>query len=162
MSGNRKSPRAADSNHHSQVAQPPQQFFGRQEYHGVIPPPLILQQFDDLIPGTAARLIQWAEDEQRHRQMLERDAQVANIEAQKKQLAIAERQARAIFLSDALGQCLGFVVCLGCVVGAIWTAVAGQTAVAIALAALPTAAVIQAFRARWLEGKRAESARTPT
>lgn len=159
VSSSQKSPPAVEVSGHPQVAQPPQQFFGRQEYHGVIPPPLILQQFDELIPGTAQRLIQWAEDEQRHRQSLEREAQAANIDAQRRQLAVAERQARAIFFSDALGQCLGFVVCLGCVAGSIWTALAGHTAVAIALAALPTAAVIQAFRAGMLGSRRAEPQR---
>ena len=42
------------------------------------------------MPGTAARLIQWADYEQAHRRRLESEAQAANIKAQQRQLAIAE------------------------------------------------------------------------
>lgn len=129
-------------------AQPQQTVIERREaYQGLIPPPVILQQFDDLIPGTAARIIQWAEDEQQHRRALEREAQDANVAAQQRQLTIAETQSRAVFKSDLIGQVLGFVVCGACVAGAIWLSLQGHEGVAIALAAIPTAAVIQAFRA---------------
>ncbi len=138
--------------------QPQQQIIERREaYQGLIPPPVILQQFDELIPGTAARLIQWAEDEQHHRQSLEREAQDANICAQRRQLDIADRQARSVFWSDMLGQAFGFVVCLACVTGAIALALQGHTATAIALAAIPTAATIQAFRTGVFTGKRSDT-----
>lgn len=117
-----------------------------QQYSGQIPPPDLLRGFDDLIPGTAARLIQWAEDEQGHRRHLESEAQSANIAAQQRQLAIAEYQSRAVFRSDLVGQVLGFAVCAACVVGAVWLAMQGQPGVAIALTVIPTGAVVLAFR----------------
>lgn len=119
----------------------------RDEYVGAIPPPSLLREFDLLIPGTAAKLIKWAEDEQLHRRALEQGAQTANIETQQRQVSIAEYQARAVFRSDLLGQTLGFIVCAGCAVGATWLGLTGNTGAAVALAAIPTAAVIQAFRA---------------
>lgn len=141
MSTKRNSPPA-------RTQQPQQVLIERRDsYQGLIPPPAILQQFDDLIPGTAARIIQWAEDEQHHRRGLERQAQEANIAAQQRQLGIAESQSRAVFKSDLVGQVLGFLVCLACIAGAIWLATQGHYWVAGALAAIPTAAVIQAFRA---------------
>lgn len=138
---------SAPSRQQVQRAQPQQAIIERREaYQGLIPPPVILQQFDELRPGTADRIIQWAEDEQHHRRTLEREAQAANIAAQQRQLSIAESQHRAVFRSDMLGQILGFVVCGACIAGSIWLAVQGHSGVAIALAAIPTAAVIQAFR----------------
>lgn len=128
----------------------------RHEYHGLIPPPVILQQFDELIPGTASRLIQWAEDEQRHRQNLEREAQDANISAQRRHLEIAGEQTRAVARSDVLGQSLGFAVCLMCIGGAVWLALSGQPWVAGVLAGIPTAAVIQAFRSGVFASKRSD------
>jgi len=71
------------------------------EYSGQIPPPHLLRDFDDLIPGTAARIIQWAEDEQRHRHNLERSAQAANIHAQRQQLVTVDYQTRAVVRSGA-------------------------------------------------------------
>lgn len=146
MSGKRSSPPTRQQRP-AAPAQPGQAFIERREsYQGLIPHPAILQQFDDLIPGTAARIIQWAEDEQHHRRGLERQAHEANIAAQQRQLAIAEAQSRAVFKSDLVGQVLGFVVCLACVGGAVWLAMQGHYWVAGTLAAIPTAAVIQAFR----------------
>lgn len=117
-----------------------------QQYSGQIPPPDLLRSFDALIPGTAARLIQWAEDEQAHRRRLESDAQAANIVAQQRQLAVNEYQSHGVFRSDMVGQLCGFAVCLACVAGVVWLGIAGQTGPAIALAAIPTGAVIMAFR----------------
>lgn len=117
-----------------------------QQYSGQIPPPDLLRGFDDLLPGTAARLIQWAEDEQQHRRHLEREAQASNIAAQQRQLTIAEYQSRSVFRSDLVGQVLGFAVCAACVAGAVWLAVQGQPGVAIALTVIPTGAVVMAFR----------------
>jgi uncharacterized membrane protein len=117
-----------------------------QQYSGQIPPPALLRDFDTLVPGTAARLIQWAEDEQLHRRRLESDAQAANINAQQRQLAMNEYQSRSVFRSDMFGQALGFLVCAMCVAGAVWLGLAGQTASAVALAAIPTGAVLLAFR----------------
>ena len=44
------------------------------QYTGQIPHPDILKQFDQLIPGTGAKLIRWAEEEQEHRRSMERAA----------------------------------------------------------------------------------------
>ena len=74
-----------------------------QQYSGQIPPPDLLRGFDDLLPGTAARLLQWADDEQMHRRRLESDAQAANIDAQRRQFSIADYQSKGVFRSDMVG-----------------------------------------------------------
>lgn len=40
-------------------------------YSGPIPPPELLVMFNNIDPGRAARLMDWAEDQSRHRMMLE-------------------------------------------------------------------------------------------
>ena len=59
-------------------------------YQGPIPPPDILQGLDDLVPGTAAKLIQLALDESEHRRSLEIKVANANISAQQQQSEINE------------------------------------------------------------------------
>jgi uncharacterized membrane protein len=125
-----------------------------QVYQGPVPHPSLLKQFDDIVPGTAARMIALAEDESRHRRHQEELVNSGNIAAQAKQLAIADYQTKAVFRSDMIGQIAGIAVSLSCIAGAVYLATQGQWKVAIALAALPTAAVIQAFFAKRTEPKR--------
>lgn len=129
-----------------------------QKYAGAIPHPDILERFDEVIPGTAAKIIKWAEDEQQHRRAMESQAQAANIDAQARQVAIAEYQMRGVFRSDMVGQVFGLIVCVACIAGAIWLAVMGQASVAIALSVIPTGAVIYAFRGNLFSRKPKEPA----
>jgi uncharacterized membrane protein len=41
-------------------------------YVGPIPPPSMMREFDELVPGAAARILQLAEDQTRHRMSLEK------------------------------------------------------------------------------------------
>lgn len=43
----------------------------KEEYIGPIPHPNILKQFEEVLPGTADRILQMAEDEQKHRHKFE-------------------------------------------------------------------------------------------
>lgn len=114
-------------------------------YQGPIPPPSILEGFDRIVPGAAHRLIQLAEDESKHRRELESKTLEANIAAQRRQLEIGDYQSKAVFRSDLLAQVCGVLVTLTCIVAAIWASLHGQVTVAVILAGIPTAAVIQAF-----------------
>ena len=117
-------------------------------FTGPMPPPELLRQYDTVVLGAAERILVMAEKEAQHRQTQESQALNANVQAQKQQLYIAEQQTKATFRSDAIGQVCGFIVSLICVVGAIYLAMNGQPIVATALAALPLAAIIRAFRER--------------
>lgn len=114
-------------------------------YQGPVPPPEFLERYEALVPGTARRMLQVAEDEALHRRRLEDQANAANVGAQDKQLAIVDYQSRSVFRSDVLGQVAGLAVSLACIGGAVYLALNGREWVAGVLAAIPTAAVIQAF-----------------
>jgi uncharacterized membrane protein len=114
-------------------------------YQGPIPPPSILEGFDRIVPGAAQRLIQLAEDESKHRRELEVRTMEANIAAQRRQLDIGEYQSKAVFRSDFVAQLLGASITVFCVLAAIWASMHDQVAIAVILAGIPTAAVIQAF-----------------
>ncbi len=136
-----------------------------------LPPPAMLQEYDRFRPGTSELLIRWNEEEQAHRRRVELEALQANIAAQARQLELASRQgqtqhdavmyqAHTVRSSDAKGQVLGWLLCVGAVGGSIWLGLNGQTAVACVLAAIPTAAIIQSFRSLTRQDARDSSAAT--
>lgn len=93
-------------------------------------------------------MIQWVEDESIHRRTMESQALEANIEAQSRQLDIADSQNKAVFRSDFWGQVFGFVIAAACIIGSVYLAKIGNNVAAGFLAAMPTAAVIRAFFVR--------------
>lgn len=125
--------------------------------HVQLPPPSLLAEYERVRPGTMDLLVRWNEEEQSHRRRMDQLAIEANIEAQRRQLDLAEGQldaqrtatmyqARTVRSSDMLGQIFGWVLSAGAIGLATYLAVQGHELVATALAALPTAAVIQSFR----------------
>ncbi len=114
-------------------------------YQGVVPHPDILRGLDEVVPGTAARLVKLAEEESMHRRELEMKASEANISAQQYQLRIAEQQSKAVFRSDFIGQIAGLIVCLSCIGAALYLGLNGHDWLAGTLAVIPTGALIRAF-----------------
>lgn len=117
----------------------------------------MLRQYDEVRPGTSDLLIRWNEEEQAHRRRMEAQAMQANIEAQRAQLVLGEHQvkaqsdallyqARTVRYSDSSGQVLGWLLCAAAIGGAVYLAMNDQGWVAAALAAIPTAGIIQSFR----------------
>lgn len=119
-----------------------------QSFEGPLPPPSLLKQYNDAVDGAAERILTMAEQESQHRRAQENAATQANIAAQQQQLKIAGDQTRAVFKSDTIGQSLGFVVSLACVIGSVYLALNGQPWVATVLAGLPLAGIIRALRER--------------
>jgi uncharacterized membrane protein len=117
-------------------------------FQGPVPHPDILAGMDRVVPGSARDLIEMAKAEAAHQREMEVLTTTANIDAQKKQLEIADYQSKAVFRSDTLGQVAGMIVSLTCVGVAAYLAVNGHEWVAVVLAGIPTAAVIQAFFAK--------------
>ncbi len=114
-------------------------------HQGPLPAPEDLHRYEALLPGAAERIMRLSEDEATHRRSLEDRASAANASAQAEQVASVAYQTRAVFRSDAIGQAAGLIVSLACVAAAVYLAGNGREWVAGALAAIPTAAVIQAF-----------------
>ncbi len=70
----------------------------------------------------------------------------ANIESQRLQLELAKAQNDAVFQSDRIGQIFGFIASAVAISGAIYLGINDHVVVASALAALPLAGIIRAFR----------------
>ena len=115
------------------------------KYQGPIPPPEVIQELDALVPGTAAQLIKLIVDESEHRRTLESKAMDANIISQQQQLELNLRQSRAVFRSDVIGQISGLIVCILSIVAAVFLGLEHHEGLALAIAAIPTAAIIKAF-----------------
>lgn len=124
----------------------PVQNVTHQSFEGPIPPPALLKGYEDIVSGAAARILALSEQESVHRRNLEIAVTQANIDAQKRQMEMAEYQARAIFKSDAIGQVLGAVISILSIVAAVYLAVQGQALVAAGLIGLPLAGVVRALR----------------
>lgn len=100
----------------------------RTEWSGPLPPPDVLERFDQVIPGGAARILQMAESEQSHRISFEQSALKA---------AIADKKRGQFF-----GGTIGILAILGAVaavyLGAPWQ-------VPVALVGVPVLGIVQAL-----------------
>lgn len=119
-----------------------------QVFQGPLPHPELLNRYDQIIPGAADRIISMAEAESAHRREQEKATTAANMEAQRRQLEIAELQVRLVHSSDRVGQTFGFLVSVFCLAASVYLGLNGQPILAGALAALPLAAIIRALRER--------------
>lgn len=85
----------------------------REIFHGPLPPPDSLKQYEQILPGIAERIVAMAEQEQKTRLELMRS------EAKQKEtlLEITNRESQAATKAVVRGQWLGFsvvVVCVAC------------------------------------------------
>lgn len=92
-------------------------------FSGPLPPPEILQRYNEIVPGAADRIIKMAENQHHHRQALEKSVVDSNVFSQK------------------IGLGLGFVIAMTAIGGGIWLSAIGKsgsglTAIIGALAAL--------------------------
>lgn len=120
---------------------------------GPLPAPQELLQYDQLLPGSADRIIAMAEREQAHRINVEDLAHRAEIRHRDEIVGSQREVARAAFTSDLIGQILGWVIAAGCVAGAVYTAyIHANPWVSIALVSLPVASIIKAVRSMLPDG----------
>lgn len=116
-------------------------------HSGPLPAPEDLARYDQLLPGTAERIIAMAELEQNHRVSMERDAMEADHIHRNEVMTAQQKNARSVFRSDMVGQLLGGAIALGCVAGAIVSVLQGaHPTVAIAFVSLPVVGIIKAVR----------------
>lgn len=85
--------------------------------------------------------------------MLREKLNDGNLPAQAAQVRIAEGQMNRVFRSDLVGQILGFIICLVAISGSVWLGMSGHEWIAGGIAVIPTAALIQAFRANFFTRK---------
>jgi uncharacterized membrane protein len=97
-------------------------------WNGPLPPPAILDQFEQVIPGSAERILQMAEKEQAHR------------------LAREEKESAADIRDSSRGQTLGGIVALSAILGAVANSVlGGPWQASVALVGIPILGAVQAF-----------------
>jgi uncharacterized membrane protein len=92
-------------------------------FSGPLPPPEVLERYNQILPGAAERIITMAESQHQHRQGLEDHVVHSNVDAQK------------------LGTILGFIVAMTVVLGGMYLvhegkSVAGLAAIVTALGSL--------------------------
>jgi uncharacterized membrane protein len=78
-------------------------------FSGPLPPPEILQKYNEIVPGAADRIIKMAESQHHHRQALEKNVVSSNVFSQK------------------LGLGLGFVIAMTAIGGGIWLSAIGRS-----------------------------------
>lgn len=116
---------------------------------GPIPAPRELADYDDLLPGTASRIIAMAEREQAHRMNQEDMLHRSDIRHRDEVVAAQREVARGTLISTMLGQTLGWLIAGGALAGAVFTAYIGaHPTVSIALVGLPIASIIKAMRVK--------------
>lgn len=127
--------------------------FQQQIIEGPIPSPDTLFQYDQLLPGTADRIVAMAEREQAHRMNQEDLRTRADIKHREDVLIAQKAQARGVFTSDLFGQSAGLLIGATCVVGAIYLALQPSVhpTIPIALVSLPIASIINAIRQKKAE-----------
>lgn len=83
-------------------------------FQGPLPPPALLEQYDNIIPGLAKRIIHVAEEESEHRRASERQVISAAIEHQRE---IRQSFRRGQFCAASIGLAAlvltGIAICLG-------------------------------------------------
>lgn len=111
-------------------------------FNGPLPPPSILQGYEDIQPGFAERIVHMAESESAHRHELERRALDADIDATKKE-----------FLERRIGQILAFLIVIIMAGIATYLAVIGREITASVFGGPAIAAIVGAFLSRRKENK---------
>lgn len=114
-------------------------------YEGAIPPPSILAEFDRIVPGSAAKIIESYIEEGHHRRRIETNITNANVHAQGQHMDLQKQQHKSVNNSDFRGQVIGFFVCVMSVIGSLYAGLHDLQALSLILAALPTAALVKEF-----------------
>ena len=93
-------------------------------FTGPLPPPSMFNHYNEVLPGSAERILRMAEKEQEHRTTWESEV-----------LRVGARD-------SLIGQALGFLALLVCVGGAIYLALSGNVVVAVVLVGAPIVGTI--------------------
>ncbi|MGE0049454.1 MAG: DUF2335 domain-containing protein [Acidithiobacillus sp.] len=109
--------------------------------------PDMLRKYEELLPGTAQKMLEKAWEQGEHRQSLEKTTLEANIRAQQENLTLQKLQIQSARFSDTLSQFMGFVLGAFCIGGALYLFLHHNEWGGVALTSFPVAAVIRSFRA---------------
>lgn len=114
---------------------------------GPLPAPEVLAGYEHVLPGSAERIMAMAERQQESRLTLESRQLQADISHRDEMARIQKRMHTGAFISDYIGQALGFVTALACVVFAAYAGIWKDNWVVAALfLSLPVVGIVQAVR----------------
>lgn len=132
-----------------------QQIVARAEsFAGPLPHPDLLKKYDEVLPGTAERILAMAEEEQRIRH----EAITADCQNKATLVAIAAKESSGSLKSSAIGQIIGLLVSVFCIGCALYCAVVDKPiAVTIGFLSVPTASFIGSFMPRLFQRGKKDS-----
>jgi uncharacterized membrane protein len=96
-------------------------------FSGPLPPPEALERYNQILPGSAERLIAMAESQHSHRQELEKHVIHSNVSAQR------------------LGTILGFIVAMTVIIGGVYLVHEGKSGEGLAAILTALAALVGVF-----------------
>lgn len=105
-----------------------------EEYRGPLPPPRLLREFDEAVPGSAAKIIANWQDEGSHRRQLERDESDSARDGLRRQLGFQAR-----------GQWFALTVALAGFVVAGYALRLGHPAAAVTICGLNLTGIVTLF-----------------
>ncbi len=108
--------------------------FVAEQFHGPIPPPSILNEYEKLLPGSADRILSMAEKETQHRHKMETKAIDAEIEGLKNEASDTKR-----------GQCFGLFIGVTAIISGAYTSVHGYPWSGTFIGAGGVAGLVSAF-----------------
>lgn len=91
-------------------------------YSGPLPPPEILRQYDEILPGSASAIIQAYQSQVKHRLNVEQQQVDSDITHRQAMSDLEKERINGIFRSDLMGQLCGFVLALVSLGAAIYFA----------------------------------------
>lgn len=112
-------------------------------FQGPLPPPNLLANYDDVVPGLASKIANWTTDQTDHRQSMESRA-----------MAIDEKLSTWFIVETLLGQLFAFCIAIGVLGCSVYLALHDRDGVAIALGTIGFGSMVAAF----LTGKRSRTA----
>jgi len=116
-------------------------------HSGPLPSPEMLADYERLHPGSAERIFRMAEKDQDNRLGLENLQLSADISHREAVLTLQTSSHRGSFISDYIGQTMGFIVAMTCVLGAIYAGVVvDRPWIAAILLSVPAVGIVNAVR----------------
>ena len=110
-------------------------------WHGPLPHPAALRQYEEILPGTAERIIKLAE---RGMDLTERQS-AEQHEAEMARLRAMDRDLEQLHADTRRGQICGMLAALAAFGSAIAAVALGSPAVALAIVGATIATIVQAF-----------------
>lgn len=103
-------------------------------FQGPLPPPSLLRDYDDVVPGLAAKIVEWTTSQTAHRQLME-----------ERSIGIDEKLSTWYVAEIMIGLLLGFLIAVSVILAVIYLAMNGKEIAAGALGTIGFGSMVAAF-----------------